>query len=510
MDLSLSSSNWPLFAAASLLLLLARSLYHLASSRLRLRHVPGPSASSLIWGEEWNLYRNAPGSSYIPWTKTYGNVVKINGAFRHPILCITDSRAISYILSLHPYGFPKPHGVRVWFQKTIGEGILYTEGKAAHERQRRLLAPAFSQHSVRDLVPIFHETSGKLAAQWSQIIDNAGVEEAEIEVTNWAGRFALETVARTAFSHQFNLLSGESSNLLEALDGLTNNEHNTTSFYMRALFWIVPSILDIGKKGEMVRRTKSELGEVARKMWRDAKVADDSHDKSLMAQMLRADTSSDKRMEEDEVVAQLRTILSAAYEPVSASIAWILYELAVNPEIQEQLRAEISASPSEPTLEELTNDFPILNAVISETLRLHPPILENHHQAEEDTLVPLSHPLPGSSDMHLLIPKGTILFIPVNVIQTNPDVWGLDAHLFRPKRWMDGQAKHNLFAFSDGPRSCIGKRFAQAELKALIVTLIRQFSVSCRHDIEAFQSFVVRPRVVGTPMSSLPLVVRRV
>lgn len=58
-----------------------------------------------------------------------------------------------------------------------------------------------------------------------------------------------------------------------------------SSFYMRALFWIFPSILSIGKKGEMIRRTKQELGEIASNMWRDAKVAGDSEGRTLMALM---------------------------------------------------------------------------------------------------------------------------------------------------------------------------------------------------------------------------------
>jgi hypothetical protein len=80
---------------------------------------------------------------------------------------------------------------------------------------------------------------------------------------------------------------------------------------------------------------------------------------------------------------------------------------------------------------------------------------------------------------------------------------------------------------SHSPRSCIGKAFALAEIKvcpfvfilntrltssqlqALTVTLLQQFSFSCPHEIEAFQSFVVRPRVKGQGPSSLPLLVRK-
>jgi hypothetical protein len=122
------------------------------------------------------------------------------------------------------------------------------------------------------------------------------------------------------------------------LDGLTNNENKISSFYMRALFWIFPSILSIGKKGEMIKRTKQELGDIASRMWRDAKVAGDAEGRTLMALMrkngcaslsmptftkfaVRADSASGHCMNEDEVVAQMRTTISAGYETVSAIVA---------------------------------------------------------------------------------------------------------------------------------------------------------------------------------------------
>ncbi|KAJ7785829.1 cytochrome P450 [Mycena metata] len=484
------------------------------SARLCLRHIPGPTSTSLLWGEEWNLYHDAPGSHYLEWHQQFGKVVKFRGACGHQILSITDERAVAFIVGEDIYRFPKPDGVRMWFKKTLGEGILWIEGKEAHEKQRRSLAPALTPQSVRKFTPIFYETSAKLAAQWTKILDNSDSDEVEIEVTNWAGRFALDTVARAAFSYDFDLLSGEPNALAEALDGLTNNENKLSSFYMRALFWVFPAILSIGKKGEMIRRVKAELGAIACQMWRDAKIALNAHstdnDRTLMALMLKADAISGQQLREDEIVSQMRTVLSAGYETVSAIVAWVLYELAVNPQLQEKLREELS-SPGDPSLDELNSQFPILDSVILETLRLHPAILENHHQAAETISVPLAHPIPGSSIPQLVIPKGTVISIPVNVLQMDPEIWGDDAHLFRPERWNNPDpTRPKLFAFSEGPRSCIGKKFALAEIKALTFTLVQQFSFGCSREIEQIQSFVVRPRIKGQVISSLPLTVRRV
>jgi len=47
-----------------------------------------------------------------------------------------------------------------------------------------------SQQSVRNLMPIFYENSAKLASQWMKLLDGSN-DEVEIEITNWAARFAL-------------------------------------------------------------------------------------------------------------------------------------------------------------------------------------------------------------------------------------------------------------------------------------------------------------------------------
>ncbi|KAG6887487.1 hypothetical protein C0992_012062 [Termitomyces sp. T32_za158] len=432
-------SNAFIICFGYVLLFLLRTSLRFLKVRLALKHIPGPRPSSLLWGEEWLLYHSLPGSTYLNWHKEYGKVVKFTGAFGHQVLSITDPRAISFIIGESIYAFPKPNGVREWFRATLGEGILWVEGKTAHEKQRRILAPAL-----------------RMVTEWAALFDRRQSEEIEIEITHWAGRFALDTIGRAAFSYDFNCLSDSPHSLAEALDGLTNSENSLSSFYMRALFWIFPSVLSIGKKGQMIRLTKQELGAIASRMWQDAKVAGDERDRTLMTLMLKADKASGpgQGMNEEEVVSQMRSIISAGYETVSAVIAWTLYELSRDQILQAKLREEIHGA-TEASFDELNSKYPLLDAVVKETLRLHPPILENHHEASETTIVPLSDPLPGTSEMHLVVPKGTIIAIPLNVIQTDEVVWGADAELFRPQRWIDRKKAgirggRDLLAFSEG------------------------------------------------------------
>jgi cytochrome P450 len=81
-------------------------------------------------------------------------------------------------------------------------------------------------------------------------------------------------------------------------------------------------------------------------------------------------------------------------------------------------------------------------------------------QAGDNDRLPLSAPLADGS-MHVDVPRGTILAVPVNVVQTDPTVWGADAHEFNPERWFEIDKKatsgikghahaYELLAFSRG------------------------------------------------------------
>jgi cytochrome P450 len=111
-------------------------------------------------------------------------------------------------------------------------------------------------------------------------------------------------------------------------------------------------------------------------------------------------------LNDEQVAAQMRTIISAGYEPVSATIAvsrtitratslqpnhwqWLFYELAMDPKRQEVIRNEVS-NACDPSYDALNNDFPLLHAFFMETLRMHPPVLENHHQVPQSIFCPLS------------------------------------------------------------------------------------------------------------------------
>jgi hypothetical protein len=100
-------------------------------------------------------------------------------------------------------------------------------------------------------------------------------------------------------------------------------------------------------------------------------------------------------------------------------------------------------------------------------------------QAVHDDIIPLSQPLTlpdGSSTSTLFVETGSSIVVPVAAVNQMRSLWGEDAYEFKPERWLnDGeglpagakelQGHRHLLTFISGPRTCLGKNFAVAEIK---------------------------------------------
>ena len=104
-------------------------------------------------------------------------------------------------------------------------------------------------------------------------------------------------------------------------------------------------------------------------------------------------------------------------------------------------------------------------------------------QTSEDDSIPLSEPVETSSGTmqdSVVIPKGTTIAIPIKYFNQCEAIWGPDAKQFVPERWLKEESddckdsgRQHLYAFSDGPRICLGRVFGMAELKVCMVNRVK-------------------------------------
>ena len=128
----------------------------------------------------------------------------------------------------------------------------------------------------------------------------------------------------------------------------------------------------------------------------------------------------------------------------------IAYYLAANPGVQHKLQGELDAALGaidDPVVSyDQAKHLPYLEAVINEGLRIH---------STSGLGLPREAPPGGLTVCGRYFPEGTILSVPTYTVHRNLDVWGLDADLFRPERWLErdkNELQKAFNPFSFGPR----------------------------------------------------------
>ncbi len=91
--------------------------------------------------------------------------------------------------------------------------------------------------------------------------------------------------------------------------------------------------------------------------------------------------------------SEVPTFLVAGHETTATATTWALFSLTQCPEAQAKLRNQLLAVGTDnPTMDEL-NALPYLDAVVRETLRIHPPVASTMRVATKDDILPLSEPV---------------------------------------------------------------------------------------------------------------------
>lgn len=230
--------------------------------------------------------------------------------------------------------------------------------------------------------------------------------------------------------------------------------------------------------------------------------------------LLEAYAEDEEALDPALLLDNLLTLLFGGYDTTSITLTYLMYRMALHPEVEARALAEIAAvlQPGEvPTHEQLTKQLVYCRAVLEEVLRLHPPApLTVRHLQQDLTLRRTTERTWGHPDKEpVTLPAGTAVYLPIWWIQRS-ELNFHDPLKFDPERFMPESRKHlprgAFLAFSGGARDCVGSRFAMLELLSLFVALFREVRFEC------VPGHVLEPEKVGVvqrPRGGLPLLVSR-
>jgi coumaroylquinate(coumaroylshikimate) 3'-monooxygenase len=169
-------------------------------------------------------------------------------------------------------------------------------------------------------------------------------------------------------------------------------------------------------------------------------------------------------------------MITAGTDTTVISVEWAMAELLRNPRVQEKLQEELDHVVGRDRVLSETDfpNLPYLQAVVKESLRLHPP-------------TPLMLPHRASASVKIAgydIPKGANVVVNVWAVARDPAVW--DSPLeFRPERFLRENidikgADFRVLPFGAGRRVCPGAQLGINLVASMIGHMLHHFSGRCR------------------------------
>ncbi|KAB0801661.1 hypothetical protein PPYR_03847 [Photinus pyralis] len=212
--------------------------------------------------------------------------------------------------------------------------------------------------------------------------------------------------------------------------------------------------------------------------------------------------TSDKLLQENkikplltasQVAANCLIIATADYEATASTISFCLYELALNPDVQESARREVVdalALHNDLFCYDVVNELIYLEQCLKETLRKYPPTPAHSRECTKPYIIP---------NTDILVEPGTLVFVPTSGSQMDPTIFP-DPERFDPERFTkENSAGRHPCAFTPfgfGPRMCIGKKYGMMKSKICLAKLLLNFEFSTNHLTEI--PITIKPKALIT------------
>ncbi|KAH9918269.1 cytochrome P450 [Fomitopsis serialis] len=416
--------------------------------------LPVPPSADILWGHEKAIFAGEPGRALRRWFTLLGPTFRIRAALGAPdILVLSDPDAVSHILQKKIYDYHHSGVVRPRIARLLGRGLGWVEGEAEHKRMRQLVGPSLSGENIKVMAQDIQD-----AASRAFLHDFEGGKSTEAQQILSARRTGAKAITRyTSFValmllRRFPILNDLPIPVIQA-HGLAK------------------TTIQSGVAREMVRRNK------------DYVTGDHGKQTDLLSRLLLA--VSQGKLSQTEMYDQVIAENMAGHDGTTTTVGFTIWELARNPDVQDRLRAELSELGREPTYEDFLLRLPYLDAVLREILRLYPALPYMERVATKPDVIPLAEPVilqDGTTTRQVEILPGQTVLIPIIAIHRLDSIWK-EADEFRPERWLTGLPPQdklqsgwsNLLAFSEGPRNCIGAKFAMFQYKVILCGMITRF-----------------------------------
>src|SRR5262245_46380636 len=357
----------------------------------------------------------------------------------------------------------------------LGSSLLTSE-EEVHHRQRRLIQPMFHHERIASYADAMVRHARRAAERWT--------DRGHVDIQAEMSALTLAVVGETLFGADVD--ETRSATVRRAMTDTLGMFDRVYSPLFRLLVRLPSPTM------RRYHRLEADLDRVIAEMIAERR-ASGLTGSDLLSLLLRAGEDG-SGMADEEVRDEALTLFLAGHETTAIALTWTWWLLARNPAAEERRHAEpdtvVGHRP--PTVAALPNR-PCTQAVVSESLRLRPPVWAMGRTAVAD----------HRADGHT-ISKGSIVVIAPWLLH-HDERWWPEPLTFRPERWLgDEQEERPRYAFlpfGGGPRVCIGEPFARMEAAMIVASIGRwwRFEAAIESEPELQAVITLRPRG-GLPM----------
>ncbi|XP_067143009.1 cytochrome P450 3A24-like [Centruroides vittatus] len=469
-----------------------------------------PTPTTNIWSFFSELYRFMNTPLHLVQTENYKKYGRLYGIFfgLRPQLIVADPQIVKKILVKDFYMFHNRMKFNIG-NLIFDNGLVILEDED-WERIRCIMSPSFTSSRMKQMAYLVKECAEKFTENLKKMVFSN--ENQSIDCKSLLSTYPIDVIASTAFGTKLNSLEDPNNEFVSK----ARKASNMDASILLALFFLFPKIMKFLKvdlfagtidffkefalhvlKRREEEKTKAhdflQLLMDAQKGTLEISPEDSNETEESNYKML----SKHKPMSLDEMLAQCVLFLFAGIETTTNTLAFVVYYMALNDECQIKLIEEIDEvdrNNKEINFDALS-EMQYLDAVINETLRKEPVTAQLMRECTEEYEL---------TEIGFKVPKGMSIAVPVYTMHHDKEFYP-NPEKFDPERFLP-ENRHSILPytylpFGEGPRNCIGMRFAIMVVKMFIFHLFRDFRVHATEETKKPLEFfkgqgVIQPKKV--------------
>ncbi|XP_015189800.1 PREDICTED: cytochrome P450 4C1-like isoform X2 [Polistes dominula] len=370
-----------------------------------------------------------------------------------------------------------------FMKDTLGDGLL-TAPASLWKIHRRILDPKFNSKNISCHMESLNKNSKRLI----NILETRNGEN--VDIFHYVHLCTLDMIFDSLLESDLNLQNTPDCKL----DKYVKDVMNITMERMSKL-WLYPNIIfknsSLGKrlhenlayinniKSKIIRKKKKSIEEEKFTSEGNGLYANKVENTSPFLDALFESFYETGEYSEENIRHEMNTFIFAGSDTAAGTLTFLFLILASFPEVQNKVYKELydmygsSNQNDDPITYDDTKNMKYLERVIKETLRLFPPAPIVSRKMQKDTKV----------NDNIVVPKNTALFFSIYTLHRKDKYW-TDPLRFNPDRFLPGNYDPKCFIpFGFGKRGCIGKFFAMAQMKTIVASLLRKFTVEIDNQV---------------------------